>query len=339
MKTKAIHSVSIQALTRSPRCRAERMVNRVAVALALLPGLLTLIGCKPKSDMHLLATVGSREIRDDRFQEQMVRRGGARPETLNKEALLEEMIDQEALCVRALQAGLDKDPELQRSWRNLLIGKLKEKELAPRLAKAEVTRAEIETAYAAARDRYTRPQAVRLAVLYLKIDPAMKPDKLAELQARMGAARQKATEDQSGGAPGFGALAITFSEDQATRYSGGIVGWVETNRGPAWLGPRPTAAAFALRNPGDISEVITDSQGIYLLKLLERRDASVTPLPQVEASLKQGLLADKCRAIEQSFIRESRQAVPVQTYPELLARIPSPARGAVAGSQQPPAFP
>jgi len=305
------------------------------LAIAVLIG----ISCGRKSDPQVLARVGDNEIRAEQFQEQMARRSGARPEALDREALLEEMIEQEALYVRAINAGLDKDPEIQRVWRNLLIGKIKERELAPRLAAAEVTSAELKAAYEAERDRHTRPAAVQLAVLYLRIDPAMKPEKIAELQQRMAEARQKTLAPDATPAPGFGELAMTCSEDQATRYKGGIVGWVERGRDHAWLGPAPVAAGFALKNPGDVSEVITDPKGVYLLKLLARREAAVIPLADVEASLRHRLLVEKRRQIEQAFGREARESVAVEAHPERLAQIPPSALQTATETKQPPAFP
>ncbi len=338
MKTHLFHW-PIRACTQSSALRVSTGPVRWGLAGALAAVALLAVSCGKKSDPQVLARVGFSEIRVEQFQQQMSRRGGTRPDKLDKEALLQEMIEQEALYVRAINAGLDKDPDVQRAWRNLLIGKLKEHELATRIEKTEVTQAELEAAYAAGRDRFTRPAAVRLAVLYLKTDSVTKPGKIAELQRRMTEARQKALAPEAAGGPGFGALAISSSEDQATRYNGGIVGWVEQDRGHAWLGTAPIEAGFALRNPGDVSEVITDAKGVYLVKLLERREPALVPLGEVESSLRQRLLVEKRHQTEQAFIRESRAAIPVQTHPELLARVPLPIPPAVAENKQPPAFP
>ena len=306
----------------------------VLVISALFP-----VSCGKKNDPAVLATVGTHEIRTEQFREQMVRRGGLRPEELNKEALLQEMIEQEALYVRALNAGINRDPELQRAWRNLLIGKFKERELSPRIEKVEVTQTELAAAYDRERERYSRPAAVKVALLYLKVEAVMKPEKVAELQRRMNDARQKALAVEATGATGFGALAITCSEDQATRYNGGVLGWLEKNRGHAWLGPGAVEAAFALAKPGDLSEVVTDSNGLYLLKLLDRRAPSVVPLAEVESSLRQRLLLEKRRKIEQTFGRECRESVPVVAHPELLPAIVVPATPTVVDNKQPPSFP
>ncbi len=316
--------------------KTKRGYSHLLVAGALVTAALLPLSCTKKSDPQVLARVGSSEIRAEQFQEQMVRRGGARLAALDKNALLQEMVEQEALYVRALNAGMGQDPELQRAWRNLVVGKLKERELAPRLARADVTQEELQAAYAAESQRYLRPAAVRLAVLYLKIDPVTRSERITEIQQRMAEARQKVLGLEPAGAPGFGALAITCSEDQATRYNGGIVGWVEKNRGHAWLAPTAIDAGFDLKDPGEVSPVITDSKGVYLLKLLDRRPETLRPLAEVETALRPRLLSEKRRQIEQDFIRESLQSIPVVVHPELLARIPVPASRAVAENKPPP---
>jgi peptidyl-prolyl cis-trans isomerase C len=307
--------------------------------LGLSAVLLLGTSCGKPSDPDLLAKVGPREIRVSQFQEQMARRGGANPEALDRPALLQELVEQEALYLKAAQAGLDQDPEVQRAHRNLVISKLRERQLAPLLAKAEVTAPEVQACYETNRARYTRPAGIRLAVLYLKANPAMNADAIAALQQRMAEARQKAREPSAAKPTGFGSLAITYSEDQATRYKGGDVGWIEPERAHAWLSRPVLQAGAALKAPGDLSDVITDPQGVYLLKLLERRDARTLLLSEVEAPLRQQLLAEKRRHIERAFAAEACRSVPVETHPERLATITPPVPGGKPADSQPPGFP
>jgi peptidyl-prolyl cis-trans isomerase C len=320
------------------RCRSGSQAA-FHVFFVLAAATLIVTSCSPKSDPQVLARVGPSEIRVEQFRAQMARRGGGKPESLDRQALLEEMIEQEALYVKAVQAGLDKDPEVQRACRNLLIGKLRERELAPRLAKVEVTAEELRAAYDHDRPRHLRPAAVRLAALYLPAGPAMKEAQVAGLRERMAEARRKALEPPVAGAPGFGTLAIAYSEDQATRYKGGEIGWVEAERGPAWLGPAVRQAAGALKSPGDLSEVISDFRGVYLVKLIERRDAEPIPFSAVEPALRQRLLAEKRQQLERSFAQEACGSVPVEIHADRLANITPPISHARTGAQQPPSFP
>ena len=308
-----------------------------------LPPLLLLVlagtSCEKKGDPTLLAKVGTREIRVAQFQEQVERRGGLNPELLDKNTLLEEMINTEALFVKSVQLGLDKDPEVQRAYRNLLIGKLKERELAAQIEKATVSAEEIQAAYETNRHRYTREAQVHLAALYLRFEHTMSPEKMAELRSRLEEARQKALEPGAANAPGFGSLSISYSEDQASRYKGGDIGWVDEKHAPAWLSREMVAAAFSLRKAGEVSPVFSDSKGVYLLKLLERRESDVLPLAQVETALRHQLLLQKRKELERAFILQARQAVRVEKYPEVLASVPELKPRPKPQDLQPPQFP
>lgn len=65
----------------------------------------------------------------------------------------------------------------------------------------------------------------------------------------------------------FGTLAGIYSEDPGSKNDGGDLGFV--NRGD--LDPTFEAAAFALKNPGDISDIIESQFGYHIIQLIERR--------------------------------------------------------------------
>jgi parvulin-like peptidyl-prolyl isomerase len=307
---------------------------------ASLAGLILLgSSCSRKSDPTLLATVGFREIHVQDFHRQLSRRGGLEPQTVDKQALLQEMIDQEALYVRAVQAGLDKDPEIQRACRQLLVNQLKARELTPELERTALTATEARAWYDQHPERYQRPARIRLAALHLKAEPAQSPEKLRELQRRLAEARRLAGELTNATERGFGTLAIAFSEDQATRYQGGDQGWLEAGRPHAWLSEPVLHAAFALANPGDLSDVLTDASGVYLLKLLERHPAEPAPLSAVEAAIRHQLLPAKKQQAERAYLEQARRSVPIRTYPDRLAALQLPKPGLRPTDQPPPSLP
>jgi hypothetical protein len=291
----------------------------------------------PPANPNVLAKVGTNEILVTDFKAQWARRGGPKPETVDKQALLEEMIGSEVLLAKALQDGLDRDPAVQRSYRNLLIGKLKERDLNRQLEQACVSAEEMQHYYEQHRSHYAKPDRVRLAVLFLETATTMRNEEKAELKQRMQEARQKALSAAEPAERGFGSLAIYYSEDQATRYKGGDIGWVEAGRDRGRWSRLVIEAGFALKNVGDVSEVLTDDRGVYLVRLLGRAEASVTPLTEVEAALRHRLLSDKRRQIEKSYLQELRKSFPIETHPERLAGI-APPPSAVKGTQ-PPSFP
>ncbi len=65
----------------------------------------------------------------------------------------------------------------------------------------------------------------------------------------------------------FSKLASVYSEDPGSRDNGGELGFVNRTD----LDPTFASAAFALKNPGDISDVIQSKFGYHIIQLIERR--------------------------------------------------------------------
>lgn len=65
----------------------------------------------------------------------------------------------------------------------------------------------------------------------------------------------------------FAGLASSYSDDPGSAEQGGDLGFV--NRGE--MDPTFEAAAFALKNPNDISDVIESKFGFHIIQLIERR--------------------------------------------------------------------
>ncbi len=287
-----------------------------------------------KPDTDLLARVGPHEIRAEQFRSEMARRR-VRPKKLDKRALLEEMIDYETFVVKAIEAGLDKDPEFVRSYRNLLVGRFKQWNLTPRIEGVVITEEDITAHYEENADAYTRPAKVRLAFLYLKTTSMTSGGKRAALLARMTKAREKALNLKD--VRGFGPLAITYSEDQVTRYKGGDIGWVQEGRKYRW-NVEAIAAGFALGKPGDISDIITTDMGLFLVKLLDQRESAKTPLKKVRTRIRHKMLLERRKQTEKAFLEEMRDATQIEVFPDALANMPVPA-ASLPETERPPKMP
>ena len=65
----------------------------------------------------------------------------------------------------------------------------------------------------------------------------------------------------------FSKLAILYSQDPGSASNGGDLGFVDRGE----LDPAFEAAAFNLKNPGDISQVVESKYGYHIIQLIERR--------------------------------------------------------------------
>jgi parvulin-like peptidyl-prolyl isomerase len=272
-------------------------------------------------------------------QREIAWRQGARRGVPEPRVLLEEMISQESLVQKACASGLDNDPECRRAWRSLLVSKLKERELSPRVEALQVSAAELRAAAEKESERHAQPGKARLALVQLKTGPKLSDARLAELRRRLEEARSESLA-LTNGETGFGKVAVAYSEDQASRYKGGDVGWFDDGLAHYRWPAEVISAGFELRNAGEVSEVIRAADGFYLVKKLDSRAASVAPPAQFEEGVRRRLLAAKREQAEKSFLSEARRAAGVKTFSEALAAIPVPSTAvARRATEEPPSLP
>jgi peptidyl-prolyl cis-trans isomerase C len=288
-------------------------MSRFAGSLALVL-IALLAGCsrqEPAAPQYL-AKVGSRLITAQDLIQEVERRRAAKRPVPNKEELLREMITSEALLQRATKAGLQNEPQLQREIANLIIGRLRERELTPQVEKVSVTAEELQTAYQENIARYTQPAKARLAILFLEASSNTSAAKRGELRDRLLEARRRLDNEKASGgrgpaAGGFGSLAVEYSDETTSRYRGGDIGWLDMGRF-SYRWPRQVLEAGYALEKGAVSDVMDAQNGLYLIMKTDSRDGVVTPFDQVEPSLRQNLILQKRRALEDAFRQETVQS-------------------------------
>jgi peptidyl-prolyl cis-trans isomerase C len=286
----------------SPLMPSGRAVLGALVACGLLAG------CRPAGD-PVLARVGQREFRAADLQAEAEFRLKNRRPVPDKEALLREMMQHEALLQRARQTGVADDFAVRRELDNLLVSKLWDREVAARTAAVTVTDEELKAEYQRNLARYTQPPQVRLAMIQLNGGRVMSDAKRAELRARMEEARRKAvarpfSEPRGAAVGGFGPLAAEYSEDVASRFRGGDLGWLDPESS-AYHWPAAVLQAGCALPRGQVSEVIEAGGAFYLVMKTDERKSAVTPFAQVERGLRQAALQRKRQALEAAFREEA----------------------------------
>lgn len=330
------------------RSRCERMASqREAIHLALfaLTALCLFQGCSPKQS-DVLAKVGSHEIRKADLQREVERRNHLRRSVPDKETLLNEMIQHEALLQRAKSAGLDNDPQLAREIDNLLIGKLLERELTRQVEAVRITPDDIKAEYELSLAKYTQPAKARLAILFLEAGAKSSEAKRAETRARMAEARRKFQENpeaarRASPVPGFGTLATEYSDDQASRYRGGDLGWLMGgNFSYRW--PKAVLETGYALEKGQLSDIIQTDAGFYVVMKTDARPGVVTPLERVEADLRQSVLLKKRRELDATYRSDALRIAGVAIHTNALksVELPAPQRAVASNNDAgPPAFP
>ena len=308
----------------------------INLACAALAAAALFTGCSKKPAGDVLARVGDREITVADFKVEYERRQANRQPLPDRQTLLDQMIDRETLLQQARVAGLDKATDVRHAYEELLLAKYKETQLDPKVSAVKVSADEIQAAYDKDLAQFTQPAKAKLAFVFIPVSTRADTNKVAEAGARANEARQFAAALPAG-ARGFGQVAADYSDDQVTRYRGGDAGWFATDsiddRWPAEV----VAAGFALKNSGDMSDVLHAKDGFYLVKKLDARAAAVTPLEQVRPQIERRLLLAKHLETERQFQTQSRSATQVSTDATLLAATayPNPTLGKTAQARMP----
>jgi peptidyl-prolyl cis-trans isomerase D len=146
--------------------------------------------------------------------------------------------------------------------------------------------AELRASYDAQRDRYKRPGAAKVQHILVKVDPGAPPatDASARAKAQALVAQLRAGAD-------FAALARANSEDPSSSANGGDMGWVDEGQTV-----EPFEKAIMSIPLNSISDPIrTQEFGYHIVKVTERREATVRPFEEVRTELVTGLTNDRAR--------------------------------------------
>ena len=153
----------------------------------------------------------------------------------------------------------------------------------------EVTEQEIEDYYQTNLLDYTEQEQRRLAHILVESDEGAE-DKINQAKAKLDAG-----ED-------FAAVAKEFSTDSFSAENGGDLDWVE----PGVMGDAFDAAAFALVNVGDVTDVVETDFGFHIITMTEQKKEEVKPLEAVKAEIKQQIAEDKAAEL---YVTAQTQAV------------------------------
>ncbi len=217
----------------------------------------------------------------------------------------------ELLFAEGKAQGLDRDPEVQRQVRELekrlVVQKLVrryQQEVPP------VTDAEVRASYDEHPERYSTT-TIRARHILLKGEETAK-EVLAEVRK---------DPDR------FAEIAKERSVDKASARRGGELGFFGRGR----MVPEFEAAAFALREPGELSGIVRTPYGFHIIQLEERREGKPRPFEQVAAQIRRTIRNRRVRERTEKAYAELRQKAGVEiddaAIERAAARVPEPSPG------------
>lgn len=261
-------------------------------------------------------------IRDEDFRHWWSTRPGAADTPQSRSEVLETLVERASLAQAARQAGLESDPETAARMETVLITRLQEVQLAPQLEAVQVPDAEVRARYEALRDTtYTQPEAVRVAVLWFNtrgqqpLVDRYRP-RLEQIRADVSADAAKFPVDA-----GFGPIAVGNTEHRPSRLLGGDLGWLDLAPGADSWRKAVLDLAAPLQNPGDLSDILAGQDGLFLVRLIERRAAAVRPFEAVRTEIHESLVEQRRGQLREEFTRRILSRSQAQRFPDALAAL------------------
>ena len=234
----------------------------------------------PKADPEkVLAKVADREIREKDI-DQVIRMMGPQGAMMydnpqGRKAVLDELVSMHLFALKGAEEKLDQTPEFKAALETFRNQSLARAAIDASLKDVTASDEDAKKFYDEHPDQFTQPERVHVRHILIS-DDVTSADAIAKVQAdlRAGASFDEVAKSRS----------LCPSAAQ-----GGDLG--EVSKGQ--MVPEFEAAAFALKNPGDLSEPVKTRFGWHIIRLEGRTPSSVEPFDTVKPQLLQYLTNEK----------------------------------------------
>jgi hypothetical protein len=266
--------------------------------LALLALFTFVTACNRKSADHestpasreegALFRVGSIVVYEADLNRELAEKHAAPGDKAARTKALDELVTRAQIAEAALAANLDRDPDVRAQMARALATRFKEQNLLPRLKELSVPIPEprLRELYKANEDRFRSGEKRQVAVLWL--NPNGSPERGKQYEEKLAAAREwilKSGDLKDHPDQGFSVLSVDHSEHAASRYKGGVIGWLEREGGMDPWSKAVAEIVFSLKEPGEISPVMTRSEGVFLVRYIALKPAVLRPFEAVSGEL------------------------------------------------------
>lgn len=225
-----------------------------------------------------------------------------------KKEFLDSLVRFEILAKEAYRRGLDKDPEVIRTLKQVMIQKLMREEFDTKITADSVPEADVRAYYDANLGEYVKPEEVRASAIILK--NKAQAERVA-LEARGEAGKTN---------KGFRDLVMKYTSDEDSKLRGGDLRYFDA---AAKEVPAPVVkAAFALANTGDVSAAIDAGNGtLYVLKQTGRRRASTKSYEEAKPQIRNKLFRDRRMAAQKDFVESRRAKAKIEIHEANLSKV------------------
>jgi len=264
------------------------------------------------ADDAVLATIGTSKITMGDFNRVTSMYDPQKQELLAKNpqyktVLLQRFVQGMVIAQIAREKGFDKREDIKDQIafivNDFLASEYLKKEV---VEKIDVTPEDMKLYYKEHKDEFGTPEMVRARHIFFKVTKSMTDEEKEKLKEKAEAVlkRVRAGED-------FAKLAEEFSDDGGSKTKGGDLGLFPKGK----MVPQFEKAAFAL-NAGEVSDVIESPYGYHIIKVEEKKEATVEPFDKVKDKVREKIFADFQKAKVEEFVKNAMEKAGVQINPD-----------------------
>ncbi len=221
-----------------------------------------------------------------------------------KKELLDSLVQFEVMAKEAKSRGYESDPDVIRVMKQTMISEFVKREFDVKVKPDNVPDADVEKYFREHAAEFNHPEEVRVSQIFTK-DKA-KAQKAATAAKAIPALDEKAYRN----------LVTAQSEDEDSKQRGGDLTFFDRNS--STYPKEVVAAAFALKDVGDVSPVVQTGKGFHVLKLTGKRPGFSRPLDEVKTQIQKQIFNQVRTQKMDEFVAEMRKKVKVEVYADKL---------------------
>jgi peptidyl-prolyl cis-trans isomerase C len=224
-----------------------------------------------------------------------------------KKEFLENLVRFEVLAKEAQRKGLDKDPDVVRTMKQVMIQKLMKDVFENRIKPEDIKEAEMQAFYKEHESEYNKPEEVRASAVVLS--------KKADADKVAREARTETSLDNKL----FRELVQKYSIDNETKLRGGDLRYFGRNTADV---PREVVdAVFALKKTGEVAGPVAVGDKFYVVKLTGRREAMTKSYDEVKRQIQNRLYREKRTQSQKDYIEELKKKAKITLHEDNLAKV------------------
>lgn len=220
------------------------------------------------------------------------------PATVQK--ALDDLVKFESLAIEARRLGYDHDPEIEDQTKRLMVQKMIVDKVDTKVDRTPPTEADLRSYYERHRAEFTTAALARGQVATLLINDEAKTLEFA-LEA-LELAKSTKFED----------VVKRYSDFADERLSGGDTGWMVADAPNKRYPDEVLNAMLELDRPGGLAPPVVTGRAVFLVRLIEKRPASLSPFEQVKPGLARAVQNERRQLAYDALVDSLKQSLGVK---------------------------